>query len=157
MTHQARRFASLMALTPLLLVVGADYPTPTSLERAEVLLTEFVAMTAGCGTTTCGECIGTPHFVTQTSGGESKGPYHNCIGTEMGCEYHACGETGGMAMISDLSRVLPRLNAQDLSKLQEPDDAFLVNRERGAVRLTGCGGLVVLTLPLSQAQADQLL
>jgi hypothetical protein len=153
---------AVLVLTPLLLTGGVDRPAPSTLERTEAVLADFAGVLAGCGTTTCSTagCLGSAHSAL-ANGGPDKGPYHGCIVTQMACSYHGCAiDFGGMPMVDELSRLLPTLDRSSLLRLQQGhEDSLLlsVNPQRRAVQLMGCSGLVVLSIPLTEAQADELI
>lgn len=159
MFRQFLRIFALLGLMPLLLSAGVDRATPTMLETTEAVLATFAGGLAGCGTTNCSTCP-SGQLVVQNPGGTDKGPYHNCIVTELGCSYHDCGfDPGGMAMVDELSRLLPTLDGSSLLRLQEGHDGLVlvVNPGRRAVQLLGCNGLVVRSIPLTASQTDQLI
>lgn len=101
-------------------------------------------------------CQAGEHAITGSGGEEDEipalGPAHSC-GHPMGlCKDHAC-TTAMQLNLEILHDLVPSLDSESIRDLVADSDQAVVNPDRGALQVLGCGGAALLSIPL---RSDQL-
>ena len=147
------------ALASIVLLAAAGAPAvngPTDetlvVRRVEAVLASLSNLSCG---TNCefGGCVGSEHQNWTHSGGNDGGERHTCAFSSAGCGDHTCNETIG---IRELETLVPSLDGASLQTLAAKHDGLLVNAERGAIQVLGCGGQVVLSVNFTEQQSREL-
>lgn len=127
----------------------------TWMEEVGEALTTYRASVSCVAECTHQLCQLTSQHRLNEDGGSDQGVAHNCIETDAGCDYHACG--GGGGELDGLADLLMSADAEDLRALEALELGVSVNLDRDAVQVVGCGNEIALSVPLSDGQLAGLM
>lgn len=102
-------------------------------------------------------CPGDTHNNTEQEGGNDGGEIHSCAYGPEGCAAHECSISAiERDEIGELATLMARLDGPSIHVLDLEHEAFLLNTDRAALQIIGCGGQVMLSRNLSPNQATQV-
>ena len=145
-----------LAFPPLASAGAADRGSGSAVDEVATILNSatLVANGAACDIDCSYFCISsTDHRTWTDDHGDFFGARHGCIDTMLGCGYHDC-QPFAHGDLDRLEELLPRLDPTDLVTLTSTAHSrLLINHERRALQVVGCGDAIVLSLPASEQQA----
>jgi hypothetical protein len=132
-----------------------------SLGRAQTLLASLGSVMV-CPTDcqyACSYPLDHSNYASQV--GHNQGEQHTCAASLNACGDHTCGPDGpsgddGMALLRDLAVQLEDLGFQSLLSLESQSNRIFVNFDRRSIQVLGCHGRVMLSIPLTEAQTEEL-
>lgn len=138
------------------LLAAADAPTTRRGDAEHYLANSversLVAVSASSCSLNCEfTCSGNNHQAWPRAGGNDGGEQHGCTMSPEGCGAHTCNPTL-MSAIDKLEAMLPEMSGASLDALQRRHADLVVNLERGAVQVRGCGGDILLSINLGERQ-----
>lgn len=111
----------------------------------------------------CTSCTETDHKTLTTGSGftvEGGGHPNSCLVNTCANEHDSCGQSrrDAESAVLAINKALPRVTPAELEVLvTRLGERVTVNAHRQALQVSGCAGEIVAHIPLTQAQAAELL
>ena len=152
-------YSALLAVIPLSIAWMGTNPSSEEPGIETMVLTLLDYDASSCNTNCeLSPCDGAGvHLNDVTPFGNDDGEVHSCAGGS-GCRDHNCNPNYTMAPddLRTLIETVPSIPAKTLIAIDQAETNLLVNRDRRAVQVIGCEGLVLASVELTQAQQREL-